>query len=207
MPAPDPQQADDGFYFDLDSPRCYLVAEQILEALPGPLEWRPVLASRLGAGDAKDDGEHARDGDELREEVAAEATRLGLQPLRWPPADGAGSERAMLAATYAKSIGRTVPFAQAAFRQAFAGGQDLGRTEPVLIAGAACEIHPRALLRALESRMVQMQLASATEAAIRAGIRRLPAIVRHGCLFSGGNALEQARASLALPPAREACPS
>ena len=37
------------------------------------------------------------------------------------------SSLAMRAATYAKSIGRTVPFAQAAFRQAFAGGRSLER--------------------------------------------------------------------------------
>ncbi len=40
----------------------------------------------------------------------------------WPADFPFDSELAMLVATYAKSIGRVVPFAQAAFRQAFAGG-------------------------------------------------------------------------------------
>ena len=54
----------------------------------------------------------------------------------------------MLAATYAKQVGRTVAFSLAAFRQAFAGGRDLGDTDTVLIAAAACEMHPAAVLRA-----------------------------------------------------------
>ena len=55
----------------------------------------------------------------------ARARELGLQALRWPEPFPFDSALAMRAATYAKSIGRAVPFAQAAFRQAFAGGRDL----------------------------------------------------------------------------------
>jgi len=188
--------AADGFYFDLASPACYLVAEQILQALPGPLEWRPVLGSGLpesGAG-------------ELRGRIAELAEELGLQALRWPPRTPFDSETAMLAATYAKSIGRTVAFAQAAFRQAFAGGRDLGDVEHVLIAAAACEIHPRALLRALESRLVRSQLASATEAAARAGVRRVPTVVRAGHSYTGVDLLDVARQVLVTPTA-QVCPS
>ena len=53
----------------------------------------------------------------------------------------------MRVATYAKSIGRTVPFAQAAFRQAFAGGRTSPTPDYVVIAAAACEMHPEAVLR------------------------------------------------------------
>ena len=49
----------------------------------------------------------------------------------------------MRAATYAKQIGRTVAFALAAFRQAFAGGRALAEPDNVVIAAAACEMHPR----------------------------------------------------------------
>ena len=63
-----------------------------------------------------------------RERIAARAVELGLQPLRWPEPFPFDSPLAMRVATYAKSIGRTVPFAQAAFRQAFAGGHSLGRS-------------------------------------------------------------------------------
>ena len=56
----------------------------------------------------------------------------------------------MLAATYAKQIGRGVAFSLAAFRQAFAGGRDLAERDNVLIAAAACEMHPTALIKGAE---------------------------------------------------------
>ena len=56
----------------------------------------------------------------------------------------------MLAATYAKRIGRAVAFSLAAFRQTFAGGRDLGDENTILIAGAACEMHPTALRKGIE---------------------------------------------------------
>ena len=49
---------------------------------------------------------------------------------------------AMRVATFAKQTGRTVSFALAAFRQAFAAGRDLSDPDNVLIAAAACELHP-----------------------------------------------------------------
>ena len=72
----------------------------------------------------------------------------GLQPLRWPDPFPFDSALAMRAATYAKQIGRTVAFALAAFRQAFAGGRSLAEPDNVVIAAAACEMHPAAVLKA-----------------------------------------------------------
>ena len=74
-----------------------------------------------------------------------------LQPIRWPDPFPFDSTLAMQVATYAASIGRTVPFAQAAFRQAFAGGHSLEDADFVLIAAAACEMHPAAVLRGRSS--------------------------------------------------------
>ena len=59
--------------------------------------------------------------------VERTALQRGLQPLRWPDPFPFDATLAMHVATYAKQIGRTVPFAQAAFRQAFAGGRALDR--------------------------------------------------------------------------------
>ena len=64
----------------------------------------------------------------------------------------------MLAATYAKQIGRAVAFSLAAFRQAFAGGRDLGDQDTVLIAAAACEMHPAAVLKGIRLRSVSAAL-------------------------------------------------
>jgi 2-hydroxychromene-2-carboxylate isomerase len=103
----------------------------------------------------------------------------------------------MRVATYAKQIGRTVPFALAAFRQAFAGGRDLGAADNVLIAAAACEMHPNAVLKAAGLRSVAERLHRATALAARRGVRDVPAVwVPGGALFHGDEALEHAARAL-----------
>jgi 2-hydroxychromene-2-carboxylate isomerase len=129
--------------------------------------------------------------------------QLGLQPLRWPDPFPFDSSLAMRVATYAKSIGRAVPFAQAAFRQAFAGGHSLENPDVVLVAAAACEMHPAAVLRAAELRSVRRELAAATTIAEAAQINDIPALVFHGELFLGERAVEDAaeRMRAGLAPA------
>ena len=58
----------------------------------------------------------------------------------------------MLVATYAKQTGRVVAYSLAAFRQAFAAGRDLGERDTVLIAAAAAEMHPAAVIKGAELR-------------------------------------------------------
>ncbi|HEX5853023.1 MAG TPA: DsbA family protein [Solirubrobacteraceae bacterium] len=185
------------FYFDLASPLAYLAAERVLHVLPGPAEWQPVLAREL-KGTAPED---------LRAELARRAAALGLQPLRWPTPFPFDSSLAMRVATYAKSIGRTVPFAQAAFRQAFAGGHSLEDPDFVLIAAAACEMHPAAVLRGAELRSVAEQLSASTAAAATLGVTDVPAIVVEGTqpgeqarVFQGERALEDAAAYMRGEP-------
>jgi 2-hydroxychromene-2-carboxylate isomerase len=187
---------DAAFYFDLASPLAYLDAERILHALPGPAEWRPVLARELPAGERWATWRCESEREALREDVARRAAQLGLQPLRWPEPFPCDSALAMRAATYAKSIGRAVPFAQAAFRQAFAGGRDLGQLDNVLIAAAACEMHPAAVTRGAELGSVAAQLAAATSEAADLGIIEIPAIVVAGEVFEGERAVEQAAARM-----------
>src|SRR5205807_195947 len=97
-----------------------------------------------------------------RASIERRALELGIQPVRWPAVWPPQSRLAMLAATYAKRIGRGVAFSLAAFRQTFAGGRDLGEKETVLIAGAACEMHPSALLKGIELRTTTQALSQAT---------------------------------------------
>jgi 2-hydroxychromene-2-carboxylate isomerase len=191
------------FYFDLASPLAYLAAERILHTLPGPAEWQPVLAAELRAPTTKSfvaedpDAfrcEHEREA--FREEIARRVEQLGLQPLRWPEPFPFDSALAMRVATYAKSIGRTVPFAQAAFRQAFAGGRDLAQLDNVLIAAAACEMHPSAVARGAELRGVREQLAATTNDAINRSIKNVPAIVVGERVFEGERCVEQAAAQM-----------
>jgi 2-hydroxychromene-2-carboxylate isomerase len=85
-----------------------------------------------------------------------------------------------------------VPFAQAAFRQAFAGGRSLADQNAVLIAAAACEMHPAAVLRGAELRSVAEQLDAATETAARLCVREVPAVAVGGRIFHGERRLREA---------------
>ena len=189
------------FYFDLASPLSYLAAERVLDVLPEPAEWQPVLLSELGprggaiatGGDPEHVGLPSEFGlDALRAEVERRAHALGLQPLRWPQPFPFDSTIAMRVATYARSIGRGVAFAQAAFRQAYAGGRNLEDADNVLIAAAACEMHPAAVLKAAELRSTDGELRKQTVRAARAGVRALPAVVADEQVFAGEAALERA---------------
>ena len=143
------------FFFDLGDPKAYVEAERLIATDP-TREWVPArsdVALRC-----------AHEGDALREDIGRQVDSLGLQPLRWPDPFPFDSELALLAATYAKSIGRVVAFSLAAFRQAFAGGHALDETH-VLSAASACEMHPRAVLKALESARLRAQLDEFTDRA------------------------------------------
>jgi 2-hydroxychromene-2-carboxylate isomerase len=192
------------FYFDLASPLAYLAAEQALGIFAEagqPVEWQPVSATALPGGETFEAARCATEAGVFREEVERRAAELGLQPLRWPATFPFDSGLAMRVATYAKSIGRTVPFAQAAFRQAFAGGRSLADEDSVLIAAAACEMHPAAVLRAAQMRSVAEQLAAASEQAARAGVRDVPAVLAGGRVFHGERALGEAARALREGPA------
>ena len=82
----------------------------------------------------------------------------------------------MLVATYAKRGGKAVAYSLAAFRQAFAGGRDLGDEGTVLIAAAACEMHPRAVLKAVAAALDAIGARRPCDACPAAGVTALPAI-------------------------------
>jgi 2-hydroxychromene-2-carboxylate isomerase len=98
----------------------------------------------------------------------------------------------MRTATFAKQSGRTVAFALAAFRQAFAAGRDLSDPDNVLIAAAACELHPRAVEKAVATQSVKRELIEATERAGDLGVQGVPAVVVEGEVFWGDDRLEEA---------------
>jgi 2-hydroxychromene-2-carboxylate isomerase len=189
--APEPGPATDDrpvFYYDLGSPACYLTAERIMATLPVVAEWEPVLGTQLGLSEPLPQPE----------QLDAAVSDLGLQPLRLPKSWPPDAELAMLVATYAKRGGKTVSYSLAAFRQAFAGGRDLGDEGTVLIAAAACEMHPRAVLQAVRLRSTRAALQRACERAVAADVTALPAIATGSGTYCGERALERATDALAV---------
>lgn len=172
------------FYFDLASPECWLVAERILHTLPQPCEWVPVVAT-----DPVPAFRCAEESDIWRLEFERRARALGLQAVRWPPEVPFDSSFAMRCAAYARGAGKTVAFALAAFRQAYCAGSDLSVPDNVLVAAAACELHPRALLKGAELR--------STADALEVAPAPVPAITVDDAVFSGEDAPELALAALA----------
>ena len=185
------------FYFDLAVPECYLVAERILHTLPVACEWRPVLGGDLPGGLRFGGWRCAEEREIELERFEREAARHGLQPLRWPAELPIDSALAMRVATYAASIGRAVAFAQAAFRQAYAGGRDLSVPDNVLIAASACEMHPAAVLKAVQLRSVAEALERTTAGAAERGVTSVPAIWSEEAVFSGAKSLDVAARALA----------
>jgi 2-hydroxychromene-2-carboxylate isomerase len=158
------------FFFDLASPRAYLAAERVNHVLGAVPEWVPI---RSEPGPFRCAEEIAA----YREDIERAAAAQGVQALRWPEPFPADSDWAMLAATYAKQIGRAVAFSLAAFRQAFAAGRDLGERDTVLLAAAACEMHPAAVIKGAELRGTRERLEAAEAEAAAAGVREVPAVV------------------------------
>jgi 2-hydroxychromene-2-carboxylate isomerase len=179
------------FYYDLGSPACYLVAETIMSALAVVPEWEPVVAASLAAT-----GSPAAAGETDRRAIERRAAELELQPMRWPRVWPPDTRQAMLTATFAKRGGRAVAFSLAAFRQAFAGGRDLGDQDTVLIAAAACEMHPTAVLKGIGLRSVSGALDAALTRARDAGVRSVPAIQVGSAVFEGPRCVEEAAAAL-----------
>lgn len=177
-----PPDTAPSFYFDFAAPDAYLAAERILSLMPVPCEWKPVHAADLPAVD--------------RAEVERVAAERGMQPVRWPDPLPLDSDLALRAAVYARAGGKTVSFALAAFRQAYAGGRALDETT-VLLAGAACELHPRALLKGVELRSTRSELDRLTAEAAARGVRSVPAVWAGGEVHHGDAGLDRAAAALA----------
>src|SRR3954469_10087289 len=188
------------FYYDLASPEAYVVAERSAGVLGEVPEWQPVRLAGLRAGEIGP-FRCAAEVDAYREDVARRLAPHGPppgpQPLRWPDPFPADTEWAMLVATYAKQIGRAVAFSLAAFRQAFAGGRDLGDPDSVMLAAAACEMHPVAIEKGAGLASIRRRLDEATAVAVAAGVIDVPAVRVGDRVFHGDRELEAAARVLA----------
>jgi 2-hydroxychromene-2-carboxylate isomerase len=171
------------FYYDLASPESYLVAERALHAVGEVPEWIPVSFGSPAFRCAEEIASY-------REDVERRASALGVLPIRWPESfPAADLTWATLAATYAKWIGRGVAFSLAALRQAFAAGRDLSVQDNVLLAAAACEMHPHAVIKGVELGTTKRALEDAQARAAADGVDTVPAIWVDGEVLVGERAI------------------
>jgi 2-hydroxychromene-2-carboxylate isomerase len=164
--------------------------------LPVPPVWQPILLGGLfkllGRRSWAETAERAAG----MAEIERRACERGLPAVRWPDPWPGNTLFAMRAATYAAGAGRAAAFALAAFRQAYNGGRDLSVRDNVLIAAAACELHPRAVTGGAESRHVKDALRAATEEAAARGVVGVPTVLVGEKAFWGDDRLEEAAAAL-----------
>jgi 2-hydroxychromene-2-carboxylate isomerase len=184
------------FYFDLGSPFAYLTAERIsgvfTDAELEQPEWQPVLLGGLFQRFGRESWANGPGREDGIAEVERRARELSLAPLVWPDPWPGNMLFAMRVATFAKQTGRTVSFALAAFRQAFAAGRDLSEHDNVLIAAAACELHPNAVGKAAGTEGVKNALREATDDAAELGVIGVPSIRVGDEVFWGDDRLEEA---------------
>lgn len=183
------------FYFDLGSPYAYLSAERIsglfAEGGAEQPEWQPVLLGGLFKRFGRESWAKGPERDAGMAECERRASAYGLPPIVWPEPWPGSSLTAMRAAIFAKQTGRTVSFALAAFRQSFAAGRDLTDPDNVVIAAAACELHPNAVLKAVGTDMVKLALREATDRAGDLGVTGVPALVVGEEVYWGDDRLEE----------------
>jgi 2-hydroxychromene-2-carboxylate isomerase len=177
------------FYYDLGSPYAYITAERINSTLPVVPEWQPILLGGVFKATGRSSWGLGPEREAGMAECERRAERYGLMPFRWPDKWPGNYLAAMRAATFAKKSGRAVAFSLAAFRQQFAAGRDLSELDNVLLAAAACELHPRAVTTGIESKSVKDELRRATEEAVERGVIGVPTVRVGDELFWGDDRL------------------
>lgn len=186
------------FYYDFNSPYSYLAAERIsglfAEAEVEQPEWQPISFGHVLKETGRRPWSFEADKSVDFAEIQRRAEERGLPEVRYPknwPIENY-SLNPVRAAIYAKESGRVVSFSLACFRQVFAAGRDMSEIDNVLVAAAACELHPKAVLKGIETRSVKERLRAATDEALALGISGVPTVAVGEQLFWGDDRLEEA---------------
>jgi 2-hydroxychromene-2-carboxylate isomerase len=186
------------FYYDFSSPYSYLAAERIsglfAEAEVEQPEWQPISFGHVLKETVRRPWSYEEDKRADFAEIDRRIRERGLPEIRYPrgwPIDNY-SLNPLRAAIYAKESGRVVSFTLACFRQVFAAGRDMSDLDNVLLAAAACELHPNAVLKGIETKSVKDRLRAATEEALERGVEGIPTVAVGAQLFWGDDRLEEA---------------
>jgi 2-hydroxychromene-2-carboxylate isomerase len=186
------------FYYDFSSPYAYLAAERMsglfAEAKAEQPEWQPISFGHVLQGSGRRPWSFEDDREADLAEIQRRADERGLPKVVYPegwPIDNY-SLNPLRAAVYAKESGRVVSFSLAAFRQVFAAGRSMKDMDNVLVAAAACELHPNAVAKGVETASVKEKLRAATDEAIARGLEGVPTVAVGDELFWGDDRLEDA---------------
>jgi 2-hydroxychromene-2-carboxylate isomerase len=190
------------FYYDFSSPYSYLTAERIsgvfAEAGLEQPEWQPISFGHLLQTSGRRPWSFEEDKRTDFAEIQRRAAERGLPevvyPRGWPIESY--SLNPLRAAIYAKESGRVVSFSLACFRQVFAAGRDMSDVDNVLVAAAACELHPKAVVKGIQTQSVKDNLRAATDEAIERGVEGIPTLAVGEKLFWGDDRLEEAVTAL-----------
>jgi 2-hydroxychromene-2-carboxylate isomerase len=223
LPADEPSEAnqtpDAAFYLDPADPECWLASERVIKTLGSPAAWTPVLLGDDGSWSASDEGDvpsmnnqrGRRDGarrvqgGELRpglnqlaiDELVAERGLLPFKPpAKWLAGEPIDTLNCLLATTFAKQAGKTVAFSLALSRQIWCAGRDPEDITTVMLAGAASEIHPNAIEKALSLKSLRAELDRASSEAASFGVTSLPTVRVGDAIFVGDAGLEEAAAKI-----------
>jgi 2-hydroxychromene-2-carboxylate isomerase len=169
------------FFFALDCPLSYLVAEQVERDL-GEIAWVPILAGR----DPRWASERLH-----QSRALAMTQRLPLIEPENFPFDIRPVSRAAL---YAAEQGAGRRFALAAFRLTFAGGYDLSHPELIAAAGEAAGLRADATLKASASSARDATLRHGAASLRRRGIHEAPVLRIIAGWFSAFEALSETSA-------------
>ena len=183
------------FYYDFNSPYAWLAAERVNHVLPQPAGVAAHLVQpRPQARPAAALVAHRRARRGHRGDRAAGEASAGCRTLRWPEGWPANTVpmAGLRAATFAADIGKSVSFSLAAFRQTFLAARPMNELDNVLLAGAACELHPNAIKAALERESIKQKLTENTNEAIERGVEGVPTVAVGDELFWGDDRLEDA---------------
>jgi len=194
------------FYFDLGSPYAYLAAERLDTLLPQPIEWQPVLLGGLFKATGRSSwalGDHRRRQAGMAE-VERRARDYGLPAMRWPDPWPTNYLVAMLATTFAFTVGRGRELARQAFRNAFQEGWELGVADRVFASATQVGLDRDALEAATRDPEIKQALRRATDAACELGVIGVPTLAIDEELFWGDDRLEDAAAQLANVTAADA---
>jgi 2-hydroxychromene-2-carboxylate isomerase len=179
-------------FYDLGSPYAYLAVERAERVLGVAPVLRPVLVGAIFVARGHGSWSQTQGRAEGIAEIERRAAAYGLPPVRWPPGWPPNTLPAMRAAVWAERHGRGAAFARAAFRRAFAAGEDLADVAVLARAAAGAGLPAGELAAALADPAIKDELRARTEAALALGVRGVPTLRIGERLLYGDDRLEEA---------------